>query len=104
MIGMITASVRHRWTCGRRNGTKRKFFTDFSRACMRVRAKQWPVAGQRVTAEFATATARMIARRPASMSHFEAAALPIVGVTAWQMLFDHAQALRPPARTRARNY
>jgi NADPH:quinone reductase-like Zn-dependent oxidoreductase len=42
-------------------------------------------------AEFAIATARMIARRPASMSHFEAAALPVVGVTAWQMLFDHAQ-------------
>src|SRR5215469_18270081 len=43
-------------------------------------------------AEYAIATARMIARRPASMSHLEAAALPVVGVTAWQMLFDHGQA------------
>ena len=42
--------------------------------------------------EYAIATARMIARRPASLSHLEAAALPVVGVTAWQMLFDHAQA------------
>ena len=43
-------------------------------------------------AEYAIATARMIAHRPASLSHLEAAALPVVGVTAWQMLFDHAQA------------
>src|SRR5262249_58128279 len=42
--------------------------------------------------EYAIATARMIARRPASLSHLEAAALPVVGVTAWQMLFDHAPA------------
>src|SRR6516164_704619 len=32
MIGMITASARHRWPCRQRNGTKRKFFNDFSRA------------------------------------------------------------------------
>src|SRR5215470_5816375 len=32
MIDMITASARHRWTYRRRNGTKRKFFNDFSRA------------------------------------------------------------------------
>src|SRR6516162_690751 len=32
VIGMITASARHRWTYRRRNGTKRKFFNDFSRA------------------------------------------------------------------------
>lgn len=43
-------------------------------------------------AEYAIATARMIARRPPSLSHLEAAALPVVGVTAWQMLFDHAHA------------
>ena len=34
MIGMITASARHRWTYRRRNGTKRKFINDFyARAC-----------------------------------------------------------------------
>ena len=27
-----------------------------------------------------------------ALSYLEAAALPVVGVTAWQMLFDHAQA------------
>src|SRR5215469_16837489 len=43
-------------------------------------------------AEYAIANAKMIARRPASLSHLEAAALPVVGVTAWQMLFDHGQA------------
>jgi hypothetical protein len=39
MIGMITASARHRWPCRQRNGTKPKFFNDFSRACARVRAR-----------------------------------------------------------------
>src|SRR6516165_5478876 len=45
VIGMITASARHSWTYRRRNGTKRKFFNDFSRACARVRARR---AGFRV--------------------------------------------------------
>jgi hypothetical protein len=40
MIGMITASARRRCTYRRRNGTKPKFFNDFSRACMRVRARE----------------------------------------------------------------
>jgi NADPH:quinone reductase-like Zn-dependent oxidoreductase len=43
-------------------------------------------------AEYAIASVRMVTRRPANLSHLEAAALPVVGVTAWQMLFDHAQA------------
>ncbi len=41
-------------------------------------------------AEYAVVSARMIARKPAALSHVEAAALPVVGVMAWQMLFDHA--------------
>jgi NADPH:quinone reductase-like Zn-dependent oxidoreductase len=41
-------------------------------------------------AEYAVAAARMIAKRPAALSHIEAAAMPVVGVMAWQMLFDHA--------------
>ena len=44
VIGMIAASARHRWTYRRRNGTKRKFFNDFSRAralaCLRARARE----------------------------------------------------------------
>src|ERR1700730_17147088 len=41
-------------------------------------------------AEYAVVSARMIAKKPAALSHVEAAALPVVGVMAWQMLFDHA--------------
>jgi hypothetical protein len=37
MSDMITASARHSWTCRQRNGTKPKFFNDFSRAHARAR-------------------------------------------------------------------
>lgn len=43
-------------------------------------------------AEYALASARMIARKPRILSFIEAASAPIVTVTAWQMLFDYAQA------------
>jgi hypothetical protein len=43
MIGMITASARHHRPCRQRNGTKPKFFNDFSRACMRVRTRRRPI-------------------------------------------------------------
>jgi NADPH:quinone reductase-like Zn-dependent oxidoreductase len=39
-------------------------------------------------AEFATAPAAAIAKKPADLSHEQAAALPVAGVTAWQGLFD----------------
>jgi NADPH:quinone reductase-like Zn-dependent oxidoreductase len=42
-------------------------------------------------AEYAVAIGRMIAKKPVALSHLQAAALPVVAVTAWQMLFDHAQ-------------
>src|ERR1700722_4298761 len=41
-------------------------------------------------AEYAVVSARMIAKKPAALSHIEAAAMPVVAVMAWQMLFDHA--------------
>ena len=41
-------------------------------------------------AEYAVVSARMIAKKSAALSHIEAAAMPVVGVMAWQMLFDHA--------------
>src|SRR5215472_16189473 len=41
-------------------------------------------------AEYAIASARMITRKSAALSHIEAAAMPVVGVMTWQMLFDHA--------------
>ncbi len=39
-------------------------------------------------AEFATVPASLIAKKPAGMSHEQAAALPVSGLTAWQALFD----------------
>jgi NADPH:quinone reductase-like Zn-dependent oxidoreductase len=43
-------------------------------------------------AEFAVALAGMIAPKPPRLSHREAASAPVVAVTAWQMLFEYAQA------------
>ncbi|MFJ8791553.1 NADP-dependent oxidoreductase [Streptomyces sp. NPDC102462] len=39
-------------------------------------------------AEFVSAPALHLARKPASLSHVEASALPVVGLTAWQGLVD----------------
>lgn len=43
-------------------------------------------------AEFAVCSAKMIARKPKTLSFTEAAGAPVVAVTAWQMLHDYAQA------------
>ncbi len=48
-------------------------------------------------AEFMTSPARHLARRPAALSHIEAAALPIAALTAWQSLVDTAD-VRPGQR------
>jgi NADPH:quinone reductase-like Zn-dependent oxidoreductase len=45
-------------------------------------------------AEFAVATAAMVARKPRSLNYVEAASAPVIAVTAWQMLFQYAQASR----------
>jgi NADPH:quinone reductase-like Zn-dependent oxidoreductase len=42
-------------------------------------------------AEYALASATMVAGKPQGLSHVEAASVPVVAVTAWQMLFDYAQ-------------
>jgi NADPH:quinone reductase-like Zn-dependent oxidoreductase len=42
-------------------------------------------------AEYAVASAHMIAPKPLRLSSLEAASLPVVAVTAWQMLFEHAR-------------
>jgi NADPH:quinone reductase-like Zn-dependent oxidoreductase len=39
-------------------------------------------------AEFATAPAALIAKKPSGVSHEQAAAIPVGGLTAWQALFD----------------
>jgi NADPH:quinone reductase-like Zn-dependent oxidoreductase len=41
-------------------------------------------------AEYALASSAMVARKPARLSHVQAASVPVVAVTAWQMLFDYA--------------
>src|SRR5215510_5890797 len=42
-------------------------------------------------AEYALASARMMAQKPKTLNFIEAASAPIVTVTAWQMLFEYAQ-------------
>jgi NADPH:quinone reductase-like Zn-dependent oxidoreductase len=42
-------------------------------------------------AEFALASANMLARKPETLSFIEAAGAPVVAVTAWQMLFEYAR-------------
>ncbi|MDB5831041.1 MAG: quinone oxidoreductase [Caballeronia sp.] len=41
-------------------------------------------------AEYAIADASMVARKPSTLSFEEAASVPVIGVTAWQMLFEQA--------------
>jgi NADPH:quinone reductase-like Zn-dependent oxidoreductase len=41
-------------------------------------------------AEYATASATTIAKKPEGVSHEQAAAIPVAGLTAWQALFDRA--------------
>jgi NADPH:quinone reductase-like Zn-dependent oxidoreductase len=43
-------------------------------------------------AEYALASATMLAHKPKALSFVEAASAPVVAVTAWQMLFDYAHA------------
>jgi NADPH:quinone reductase-like Zn-dependent oxidoreductase len=42
-------------------------------------------------AEYALASAAMVSNKPTSLTHVEAASVPVISVTAWQALFDHAQ-------------
>jgi NADPH:quinone reductase-like Zn-dependent oxidoreductase len=45
-------------------------------------------------AQFAVAMADMIALKPKRLSFVQAASVPVVAVTAWQMLFEHADIAR----------
>jgi NADPH:quinone reductase-like Zn-dependent oxidoreductase len=42
-------------------------------------------------AEYALAEAKMMAQKPQGLTHVEAASVPVVAVTAWQMLFEYAR-------------
>ena len=48
-------------------------------------------------AEYAVASAEMIAPKPSTLTHVEAASVPVVAVTAWQMLFQYALAKQSEA-------
>ncbi len=43
-------------------------------------------------AEYALASAKMLAPKPTKLNYLEAASVPVVAVTAWQMLFEYAHA------------
>ena len=45
-------------------------------------------------ADYAIASVAMIARKPSSLTHVDAASVPVIAVTAWQALFEHAGLLR----------
>jgi NADPH:quinone reductase-like Zn-dependent oxidoreductase len=47
-----------------------------------------------VAAEYAVVPAEMLAAKPSRMSHVEAAALPMGGLSAWQALFVHGHLVR----------
>jgi NADPH:quinone reductase-like Zn-dependent oxidoreductase len=47
-------------------------------------------------AEYAVASVGMIALKPRKLGFIEAASMPVVAVTAWQMLFDHAASCARP--------
>jgi NADPH:quinone reductase-like Zn-dependent oxidoreductase len=42
-------------------------------------------------AEYAVAAAGMLAKKPSSLSYIQAASVPVIAVTAWQALFEHAR-------------
>jgi NADPH:quinone reductase-like Zn-dependent oxidoreductase len=61
---------------------------------LRIGDQVYGVTNQRFIgayAEFAIASAAMIARKPTSLTPIEAASVPVVATTAWQGLFDQAQ-------------
>jgi NADPH:quinone reductase-like Zn-dependent oxidoreductase len=61
---------------------------------LRVGDQVYGVTNPRFTgayAEYALASAAMVSNKPTSLTHVEAASVPVVSVTAWQALFDHAQ-------------
>src|SRR3954466_2007106 len=50
-----------------------------------------PMVAEGAAAEYAIAPAEILSPAPTSIALADAAALPIVGLTAWQALFDHAK-------------
>ncbi|GAA3556716.1 NADP-dependent oxidoreductase [Nonomuraea rosea] len=62
-----------------------------------IRFPATPGDGGKAYAEYTTAPAGQLARKPASVDHVHAAAVPMAGLTAYQYLFDHIR-LQPGSR------
>ena len=61
---------------------------------LKVGDEVFGVTNERFTgayAEYAVAKATMLAPKPKTLNHVHAASVPVVAVTAWQMIFDFAQ-------------
>ena len=63
--------------------------------CTACRGSREPAGGY---AEYVTAPARQFARKPATLDHEQAAAVPLAALTAWQTLVDTAHVAGRPAR------
>lgn len=59
-----------------------------------VYAMPWFPRAASCYAQFVTAPARQFARKPSSLTHEQAAAVPLAGLTAWQVLVDTAHVQR----------
>jgi NADPH2:quinone reductase len=53
------------------------------------------IARPGTNSEFHLVDERIVGRKPTSLSHAEAAALPLTAITAWEMLFDRLDIKRP---------
>ncbi len=53
------------------------------------------IARPGTNSEFHLVDERIVGRKPATLSHADAAALPLTAITAWEMLFDRLDVLRP---------
>jgi zinc-binding alcohol dehydrogenase family protein len=53
------------------------------------------IARPGTNSEFHLVDERIVGLKPASLSHAEAAALPLTAITAWEMLFDRLDVTRP---------
>lgn len=56
------------------------------------------IARPGTNSEFHLVDERIVGRKPANLSHAEAAALPLTAITAWEMLFDRLDVKRPTAQ------
>ncbi len=56
------------------------------------------IARPGTNSEFHLVDERIVGRKPASLNHAEAAALPLTTLTAWEMLFDRLDVNRVPAQ------